>query len=224
MQEILSAYYEKKFMIGKRLDDFTLFYSSPVSWFYSNNEMALKPVTSDDNTRIFEELVFCILTANTSAISGMKAVDSIRNVLSNGSIEDVKKGLIQTGYRFPNTRTTYIIETRENFKDKDFKEIIQTYTPIELREFFVQNVKGFGYKEASHFLRNIGIKGLAILDKHILRTLLEYKVIDEMPKTLNRKRYHELENKLIDFSHQLKINIDELDLLLWSMKTGNIMK
>ncbi|GAJ17855.1 unnamed protein product, partial [marine sediment metagenome] len=32
---------------------------------------------------------------------------------------------------------------------------------IKLREWVVKNFKGLGYKEASHFLRNIGYKNFA---------------------------------------------------------------
>ena len=88
----------------------------------------------------------------------------------------------------------------------------------------VINVRGFGYKESSHFLRNVGVFGLAILDKHILRSLLEYDVITDIPKTLNKNKYLKIEQKLIEFSKDININMDELDLLLWSMKTNRIMK
>ena len=85
-------------------------------------------------------------------------------------------------------------------------------------------VKGLAYKEASHFLRNVGYFGITILDKHILRTLHEYGVISEVPKSLNKKRYLEIESKFIKFCQDVNIDMDEMDLLLWSMKNGNIMK
>jgi N-glycosylase/DNA lyase len=109
-----------------------------------------------------------------------------------------------------------------NFNIRGILESIDE--PKQLREFFVGNIKGIGYKEASHFLRNIGIFGLTILDKHILRTLHEYKMLEALPKSLTRKRYLQYAEKLFEFSRKLEINIDELDLLLWSMKTGKIMK
>jgi len=38
-------------------------------------------------------------------------------------------------------------------------------------EWLVKNLTGLGYKEAGHFLRNIGSGKIAILDRHILRNL-----------------------------------------------------
>jgi N-glycosylase/DNA lyase len=85
-------------------------------------------------------------------------------------------------------------------------------------------VKGLGYKEASHFLRNIGLPGYAILDKHILRSLAELSVIDSPKPPATRARYLALEERLRDFSKKIEIDFDELDLVLWSMKTGEVLK
>jgi N-glycosylase/DNA lyase len=103
----------------------------------------------------------------------------------------------------------------ESFKNKD-----------ELREFFALNkdIKGLGMKEASHFLRNIGFKGYAILDKHIINSLHEFGIIKTSEKPKNPREYLEIEQKFIDFSKEIGIDIDELDLLLWSRKNGRILK
>jgi N-glycosylase/DNA lyase len=85
-------------------------------------------------------------------------------------------------------------------------------------------VKGLGYKEASHFLRNIGFKGYGILDKHIVRCLNELGVIDSGKPPTSRGRYLETETRMRQFAAETGINFDELDLLLWSMKTGEILK
>ena len=222
LNKLNKPYNLRKERIQNRLNEFSLFYNQPVSWFYSNNKMTLQKVNKKDNDRLFEELVFCLLTANTSAEMSMKAVDSIRELLIKGSLQDIQQRLKQVGYRFPNKRAEYIIDTRE--KKFDIKNLIESYDKKELREFFVNNVKGLGYKEASHFLRNIGIFGLAILDKHVLKSLLEFGVIKELPKSMNKTKYLEIEQKYFEFSNQIKINADELDLLLWSIKNGQIMK
>ena len=209
--------------IKMRLQDFSSFRTNQVSWFYNNNKMELRQVFSPVNQRIFEELVFCLLTANTSAVMGIKGVDAVRDVMMTATLEELQDRLKGAGYRYPNKRPEYIIEARA--KNIDFESVLETFDdPKELREYFASEVKGLGYKEASHFLRNIGVFGLAILDKHILRTLHEYGMIDSVPKSLNKRNYLEIEQKFIEFSNQLNINMDELDILLWSMKNGNIMK
>ena len=85
-------------------------------------------------------------------------------------------------------------------------------------------IKGLGYKEASHFLRNVGFRGYAILDKHILRCLNEVGVIDSPNPPTTRRRYLETEGRMLKFANDLQIDFDELDLVLWSMKTGEILK
>lgn len=87
-------------------------------------------------------------------------------------------------------------------------------------------VGGFGAVclHNSHFLRNIGKRDLAILDRHILKNLKNLKAIDELPKALTKKKYLEIEGKFKAFSNKIKIPIDELDLLFWSQETGEIFK
>lgn len=94
-----------------------------------------------------------------------------------------------------------------------------------MREWLVGKVLGIGMKEASHFLRNIGLgKDLAILDRHILINLKEYDVIKEIPRYITRKVYIDIEDKMKKFSKLMSIPMDELDLLFWSKETGMIFK
>ena len=125
--------------------------------------------------------------------------------------------------RFHNNKTTYILLAEEtwnkikpNLDRKDIKE---------LRNFIADHVKGYGLKEASHFLRNIGKSNneIAILDRHILRNLVFLKVIKE-DKIKNKKHYFEIEQKFLDYAKKVNIPIDELDLLFWSKENGEIFK
>jgi N-glycosylase/DNA lyase len=112
-------------------------------------------------------------------------------------------------------------------KEFDFrlKELVLSFKdPIERRDFFASNrdIKGIGYLQASHFLRNIGFSGYAILDKNIMKMLHDFGVVDSAKPPTTKKKYIELENKVKVFSDKLGIGIDELDLLLWSVRTGRI--
>ena len=97
---------------------------------------------------------------------------------------------------------------------------------IERRDWLVREkgIKGLGYKEASHYLRNIGFSGYAILDKHVLNCLAELKIIDDPKPPNTRSRYLKVEEKLKQLTVMTQIDFDELDLVLWSMKTGVILK
>ncbi|MFH0868270.1 MAG: N-glycosylase/DNA lyase [Candidatus Woesearchaeota archaeon] len=229
IRNLKKEYSIKKNKIAKRLKEFDRFYNEPYSWFYENNKMELRKVDKNGDERIFEELCFCILTANTSAEMGLKAIDSIRDLLINGTAEQMTKRL-EGIYRFNTLRPAYIIHTRNylnifNFKLKDKIESLKDNIN-ELRDFFAFNkgIKGLGYKEASHFLRNIGFKGYAILDKHILNSLLEFHVIDEIKMPLTSRVYYDIEQKMKLFSNEIDIPMDDLDLLLWSRRTGRILK
>lgn len=229
VEKLKQDYENKKPKIKERLNQFQKFFNEPYSWFYRNGELVLLPVEMKDDYRIFEELAFCIFTANTSAEMGAKAVDSVRHVLISGNALDMTRRL-EGIYRFNNVRPAHIIHTRNylknslNFRLKD--KISSFKNKDELRNFFALNkdIKGLGLKEASHFLRNIGFRGYAILDKHIINSLHEFGVLNTNEKPKNNKEYLEIEQKFIDFSKDVGIDMDELDLLLWSRKNGRILK
>ncbi len=184
---------------------------------------------SGDDKKIFEELAFCILTAGASARMGIRSIDAIRDVLFDAEARELGNRL-QHIHRFPNSRARYIAHTRDylvrefDFKLKDL--ILSFEHPLDRRDFFARykDIKGIGYKEASHFLRNIGFSGYGILDKHVLRCLYELRLIRSPKSPTTRKRYIRIENKLKNLATLLKIDFDELDLLLWSEKTGEILK
>src|SRR5438093_10443584 len=131
--------------------------------------------------------------------------------------------------RFSDSQAKYIVEARDMFSNDgklQLKSRISSfYNPFELREWLVENVKGIGYKEASHFLRNIGLgEGFAILDRHILRNLDRLGVIPEIPPTTTKKRYLEIQEKLRRLATEESIPLADLDLLFWSKETGWIFK
>ena len=184
---------------------------------------------ADDN-RLFEELVYCIFTAGASARMGLNAIEKIRPHLLKAGHPRLKK-LLAGAHRYPNARSGYVVHTR-NYLKKDcglrLRERLDSFgeNGEMRRDFFANNpgIKGIGYKEASHYLRNIGYRGYAILDKHILRTLYQFGVIDSPAPPATKKKYLIVEENMRKFADEIRINFDELDLLLWSNKTGEILK
>ena len=229
VEKLNADYSLKKYKIKERLNQFEKFFNEPYSWHYVNNEMRLLPSEAKDDHRIFEELSFCIFTANASAEMGLKSVDAIRNILMNGNADEMSRRL-EGIHRFSNIRPQYIVHTRIHLKNTlNFelkKKLLSFNDRNERRDYFALNkdIKGLACKEASHFLRNIGFKGYAILDKHIINSLHEFGVLPTNEKPKNAKEYLEMEQKFIDFSKQVGIDMDELDLLLWSRKNGRILK
>lgn len=170
---------------------------------------------------IFKELCFCILTANFNAERSIRIQDEIGNKFLTLSQSQLRKELKKLGHRYPNARAKYIVEARK-YKDS-LKSIIKTSNDYELREWLVKNVKGIGYKEASHFLRNIGYTNFAIIDFHILNLLKRYNLI-KRSKSLTKKEYLRIENLLRKIAKKLNLNLAELDLYLWYLETGKVLK
>jgi N-glycosylase/DNA lyase len=184
---------------------------------------------NEDDRRIFEELAFCIFAAGASAKMGIRSIDAVRDILFDAGAREISDRL-QHVHRFPNSRARYIVYTRNHLeREFDFKlwGLIKSFKhPLDRRDFFARHkeIKGIGYKEASHFLRNIGFCGYGILDKHILRCLYELRLIRSPKPPATREKYLHIENKLKRLAALLKIDFDELDLLLWSERTGEILK
>lgn len=177
-----------------------------------------------DSNEIFKELCFCFMTANFSAQGGIKIQNEINEGFLNLSEEQLAKRLSELGHRFPNARAKYIFLAQPH-KDS-IKSTLQDFGDgILARNWIVQNIKGLGMKEASHFLRNIGYKDIAIIDFHIVDLLVKYGLIEPLKnKSLSPKRYIEIENVLKEISNKTNLNLGELDLYLWYEETGKILK
>lgn len=172
-----------------------------------------KKLGRKSSNELFKELCFCILTANFSAERSIKIQKEIGNGFLTFSKSKLAKKLKQLGYRFPNTRADYIVNARiykNNLRGKS-------------REWLVRHIKGIGYKEASHFLRNTGCKDCAIIDFHIIDLLVREGLIKK-PKTVTKKRYLEIERLLKRIAKRSKLNPAELDLYMWYAETGKVLK
>ncbi|MAG08102.1 N-glycosylase [Candidatus Woesearchaeota archaeon] len=179
-----------------------------------------KETGSQPINKIFSELCFCILTANSSA----ERCISVQNKVNTGFLELTKEHLIQAlkknSCRFHTKRASYILEARQHLKE--LTNIISQDSQ-KAREWLVKNIKGIGYKESSHFLRNIGHQNLAIIDFHIIDLLVKHN-LTEKPKTLTKKEYFKLEDTLRTIATNTQLSLAELDLYLWYMETGKVLK
>ncbi|HWP82397.1 MAG TPA: DNA lyase [Bacteroidota bacterium] len=174
----------------------------------------------------FFELAYCLLTPQSSAAHAEKAVEKLRESGFPTYAVDPEPILREKSnyIRFHKTKARLLERLKEDYA-RIGNALSNGNSPSELREWLVKNVRGLGYKEATHFLRNIGRNGgLAILDRHILRNLRRFGAIRSLPKTLTRRQYFRIEQRFITFSERIGIPIDELDLLFWSMETGEIRK
>ncbi len=184
---------------------------------------------SAGDERLWEEMVFCFFTGGCSAKMGLRAIEAVRPHLMDGDHEQIMNALVGV-HRYPRARSRYVVQSREFLRehcDMRLRKKLSSFScPDERRDWLVKErgIKGLGYKEASHFLRNIGLSGYGILDKHILNCLAELKIIDDPKPPNTRLRYLTIESKLKQLALDLEIDFDEMDLVLWSMKTGEILK
>lgn len=210
---IISTYDSQYDLINKKISDFE------------------KIIARNDSSEIFHEMVFCILAAGTSAKLAETASEILKKddfFIKANEREVVSK--LKKCYRFYNVRGKYIVQTREFIVSEygfNFKKLFNSFdNKISLRNYIATNksFKGLGMKASSHFLRNIGHNSLAILDFHILDIMREYGLIGFSLKSLNMKRYLSIEKTLKDFSQEIKIDLARLDLILWYIKTGAVIK
>ncbi|VVB76180.1 N-glycosylase/DNA lyase [Candidatus Tiddalikarchaeum anstoanum] len=176
-----------------------------------------------NNDDWFSELCFCILTANSKARTALAIQKELGpKGFCNLNREDISKCIQRNKHRFHNNKSRFIIEARQF---KNIKTILSQFKDeFMMREWLVKNVKGLGYKEASHFLRNVGFKNVSILDRHILNLLYENNYITKVPKPLTKKNYFEIEKIFQKLAKEMNMSCAELDLYMWYMKAGEVLK
>jgi len=188
--------------INSRLEEFKSFkYKSEEEWF--------------------QELCFCILAANSKQKTAEQIQKSLNKELLTKNKEELAQFIQKSKHRFHNNKALFITEARKFFPIR--RKLNQFNTDEEKRNWLVKNIKGIGYKEASHFLRNTGSTTLAILDRHIIRSLSEKNLI-EIPKTLTPKKYLLIEKDFQGLAKSLNYTPAKLDLILWYQKTGEVAK
>ena len=175
------------------------------------------------------ELIFCLMTPQSKAKSCAAALEILRKekLIEHGTAAEISSRINMV--RFRNNKASYIVKARDMFSDNGRinvrEKIIQNGSSRSMREWLVRNVTGMGYKEASHFLRNVGFgKDLAILDRHIIKNMLHYGIINEKFKTITPKNYIDLENKFMEFSLEVSIPADHLDFVFWYKEAGEVFK
>lgn len=183
----------------------------------------LKQFQNLEQKKYVKEFIFCLLTPQSQAKKCWQAVEEIFALPKNKLTEEKLVEILSTKTRFHNTKAKRVLEGFESWKK--IKNKLENSNSFELRNWLAENVNGYGLKESGHFLRNIGKSNnkIAILDRHILRNLKSAGIIKE-EKIKNKKHYLEIESAFMKYSENLKIPIDELDLLWWSKENGEIFK
>jgi N-glycosylase/DNA lyase len=209
LEEVRRDWRERRTEIERRLQDF-------------------HRVGRGSDEKLFAELAFCLFAIQTSARRSDEAVRGLaaNGLLWRGSRRQIA-AFLRRRVRFHNHKAVYLVSARERFLDdgESLRVWLRKTPPSEAREHLVRHVDGFGYKEASHFLRNVGRgEDFAILDRHILRNLARHGLIRGVPASLTAKRYLLIEDKVRGFARVIRIPMAAIDLLFWSRETGEVFK
>lgn len=188
--------------------------------FYENNKEGIRNFINScsvkDDECLFGELCFCILTPQSRAKNCRAVVNKLKTDKKLFTSDLGKLRIYLKGVRFPDRKAVYIIEARE--KLPEIKKRLNS-DARELREWLIKNIRGIGLKESAHFMRNIGFKGLPIIDAHIQNFLRKIGYNNKV-KSLTKKQYIELEKKFLKLTKELGIPPEELDIAIWLYQSG----
>ncbi|MDR0927458.1 MAG: N-glycosylase/DNA lyase [Ignavibacteria bacterium] len=175
--------------------------------------------------QIFYEFCFCIMTPQSSA----KNAWAVQKILESNDFYHKPFApteiLANTQHyiRFHNQKAKRLMNAVE-YEPTLMQILDSTLDKYGKRNRLKKDFVGIGMKEASHFLRNIGYTDLAIIDRHILRNLHNCGVIESVAPPKNDKQYLEIERKYYDYSVDIGIAMDVLDLLFFAHSTGEVLK
>ena len=186
---------------------------------------------SGDDRAMLHELIFCIFTPQSKAVNCWRCVTGMieNRLMMNGTAADLLKLEEMNGVRFKNKKAQFAVLARDKFVKEgviNIKNFLNGLGNVyQIREWLVENIKGYGYKEASHFLRNIGFgEDIAILDRHILKNLKLMGAIKSVPGSITPAFYLETERKMKVFAKRIRVPMAALDLILWYKEAGHIFK
>jgi len=174
---------------------------------------------------IFYEFCFCVLTPQSSAKNAIEVQKKLTvSDFLNKPFDPTEILTDKNHYiRFHNQKAKRLLNAVEYYPR--LKNILDSdIGKFEKRKIIKDEFCGIGMKEASHFLRNIGYKNLAIIDRHILRNLEFCNVVQNPIPPKNEKQYLEIEKLFYDYSLEIGVEMDILDLLFFANSTGTILK
>ncbi len=190
----------------------------------------LDHVDEDTKEDVFYMLIFCLLVPQSKQVLAEKAADGLRDhkfYQKPMSMEDLA-AYLKGKARFHNTKAKRLLAARKTFLKGNFWEGLKSkylsYQSasneksrnrilVHTRSWLDSKIDGMGLKLASHFMRNVGMRGLAILDSHVRQAIKDRMGIGNPGDQLKRDEYYILETKVKEYADRVGITLDELDLL-----------
>lgn len=200
--------------VSKRLDSIP---GAGELLFAARRKLGIRAKVKGKHTKLYKDIMRWHLDINQPTRE--KLVEVARELEKHGECDEIAliKRLIESDLMWVKVRSVRKFQSQTTVYDFE----------VASKEKNYQNfVGGFGgvCLHNSHFLRNVGFTNVAILDRHVLAVLCAHKLIDEVPRSLTRRSYLKIEEKLRKFAQELNLSLGELDLYLWYMKTGDVLK
>jgi len=190
----------------------------------------LDHIGEDTKEDIFYMLMFCLLVASQKQPLADQAAEALRKekFYSKPMSETKLAAFLRPWIRFHNVKARRLIAARTVFLETNFwndlKNKYQSYKKsegkarnrvlLQTRTWLDSKIDGMALKLASHFMRNVGMSGLAILDTHVRNCMKErYGIGDDINTQLKKDEYYLIERKVKEYAKQVGISLDELDLL-----------
>lgn len=189
-----------------------------------------------NDQRVFKELVFVILTSQSSAEKSWEATEKMDELglLTSGGEEEIAELLENYDISYERNKANYIVSNRQDLSqptlkdssgDLKLKNKIDPENLEKTREWLVENLKGISWKGGSHFLRNIGYgNSFAIVSSRITSKLYELGRVEDPGQPSGKEEYLTIEEEMKKLSKETEIDVKALDLVLWSMETGKVFK
>jgi N-glycosylase/DNA lyase len=183
---------------------------------YESNKHLIKAFLERTKDRsdeyLIAELMFCLQTSQSKAKSARNTINKLKEADKLLTADENEIRSVMEGVRFANKKSRYLFESRA--KVEEIRKRLDL-SPQELRDWLVENVNGMGMKLASHFLRNIGVFGLAILDVHVQNFMKRQGLLSGEVGKLSRREYLENEQHYLELAKLLGIPPEELDIAIW---------
>jgi thermostable 8-oxoguanine DNA glycosylase len=165
---------------------------------------------------IFYNLCFCILVPQTRFSTVSTVIQKLKdNGFYSSQISREKLLELISSIRFKNRKVDYLLKMKNEydlFYSKLNEVLLQTDSDSRAkRKFVIGRIKGMGLKASSHFLRNLGLDDLAIVDTHILQHLcVKDKKFD----------YFNIEDEIRFRAASLNVSVAVYDALIWKQRSG----
>lgn len=145
----------------------------------------------------------------------------LRQELSSPQFEPRRRNGELRRYRYPDRKAKMIVAAREWFlEEAPLLDRLCAIDDVRARRELLCSCPGFGQKTASWLLRNLGLgRGLAIIDVHVLRALVEERQLVDVKLP---RDYARVEEAFLAWCEELDASPAAFDLFLWEWQRGSL--